>query len=596
MKGVQNYLYAFLCYFEKDCISIFIVFFSNLSYNERKGLKYGRYGMILEFAKRKALFFGVLLLIYIFYAQNVFAYTYPEMVRVGLESSFRNVSTLKIQNQEIVIGTGENDYFLKEDDIFSSSGFTMILDNRDYVGLNVNFIKYSEALECAEDYKNLGFEAIPVYLAPKQWSVYLVHTNISDVKEDGKDSSYSVERNSNRMLLMSETEEIMIVEPSVQFQIGLENDNEFLKLGGKEYRGVIEFAISPKGGMLPVNVLPMEEYLYGVVPAEMPSSYNIEALKAQAVAARTYALTKLGCHTGDKYQLCDTIHCQVYQGVSGETEKSIGAVNDTKGEIACYKGNPIEAVFSASSGGFTEDSENVWNNPVPYLRGVPEIEEYDCNIWEKEVNLTQLNQLLSSQGEHIGDVKDIVITKISDGGRIQELRMIGTNGEKVLTKEGIRTFFSPLCGSLPSKMFTINGQGGNVDMKTTFSVGTINESNKKQESPNHLLSSVASNGIIGLDSDDILSESGEYYRVPEIEDMVSEIKEPIERENFVPAIEGVSNVSISTVNGEGIFHFKGMGNGHGVGMSQKGAQGMAQLGYTYDKILKHYYQGITLEH
>ena len=117
----------------------------------------------------------------------------------------------------------------------------------------------------------------------------------------------------------------------------------------------------------------IRDSLYGVIPAEMPASYSEGALKAQTLAARTYAMTKLSAHKSSGYELCDTTNCQVYKGYSGENAKTNQAVDDTEGEIICYNGTPIEAVFSASTGGYTENSENVWNSVVPYLRAVPEV-------------------------------------------------------------------------------------------------------------------------------------------------------------------------------------------------------------------------------
>ena len=323
-----------------------------------------------------------------------------------------------------------------------------------------------------------------------------------------------------------------------------------------------------------MNIIGLEEYLYGVVPSEMPKSYDAEALKAQAVAARTYAMTKLGAHPGSGYQLCDTTACQVYKGYSNEADATTAAVDATAGEVACYNGSPIEAVFSASTGGYTESSENVWNTAVPYLRAVPEPGEYGDNSWTKTLTLDELTALLQAKGENIGTAKDIVITKLSTGGRVQELQIVGTSGTKTLTKEAIRTYFSSACGTLPSKMFTINGKGGTVTGGTSTSA------------KGGLLSAAARQGIVAKTEGALSYLNGKKLSV--------DVDAAQPAQNTDSGAYAVYNVSISTV-ANGKFVFSGSGSGHGVGLSQKGAQGMAQMGYDYKEILCHYYTGITIE-
>ena len=132
-----------------------------------------------------------------------------------------------------------------------------------------------------------------------------------------------------------------------------------------------------KAGLTVINRLLIDEYLYGVVPEEMPASWNIEALKAQAVAARTFALyDKLDRkHTQEGFDVCVTTDCQVYGGMDSEAATTNKAIDATKGEVIVYLNQPICSVFHAASGGQTDDSINVWNVNVPYLRAVEDKEE-----------------------------------------------------------------------------------------------------------------------------------------------------------------------------------------------------------------------------
>ncbi|MBT7283587.1 MAG: SpoIID/LytB domain-containing protein, partial [Elusimicrobiaceae bacterium] len=126
-----------------------------------------------------------------------------------------------------------------------------------------------------------------------------------------------------------------------------------------EYRGNMEFAYNaPLNGIITINHVNIEEYVFGVLHAEMPPQFSQEALKAQAVLARTYGYKHLHKHSRWGYDLCDTQNCQVYGGVKQETEEGIAAVESTIGEILTYKGKAIEAVFSSNCGGFTQSSKD----------------------------------------------------------------------------------------------------------------------------------------------------------------------------------------------------------------------------------------------
>ncbi|MFQ5718971.1 MAG: SpoIID/LytB domain-containing protein [Acidobacteriota bacterium] len=149
--------------------------------------------------------------------------------------------------------------------------------------------------------------------------------------------------------------------------------NRLIRLGGRRYRGKIEVFIDRAGRLRPVNVLPLEAYLRGVVPEEMgPTVYpEVEALKAQAVAARTYAARNRDQFVADGYDLCDTPRCQVYGGADSEHPLTDQAVRETRGEILTYGGVLVNAMFTSTCGGHTEDVENVFPEQAePYLRGV----------------------------------------------------------------------------------------------------------------------------------------------------------------------------------------------------------------------------------
>lgn len=142
-----------------------------------------------------------------------------------------------------------------------------------------------------------------------------------------------------------------------------------VKLNGKAYRGKIEVFVNSRGSLTVVNVVPLEDYLLGVVPAELGLP-QLEAQKAQAVAARTYAVANIGAYGKQGFDMVPTVWSQVYKGVSIETKMGTMAVNATRGVIATYQGKPIMAYFTSTCGGRTEDGGNIFDKDEPYLKGV----------------------------------------------------------------------------------------------------------------------------------------------------------------------------------------------------------------------------------
>lgn len=141
-----------------------------------------------------------------------------------------------------------------------------------------------------------------------------------------------------------------------------------VRFNDKPFRGKIEVFANTRGALTVVNVIGLEDYIRGVVPNEL-SYPAIEALKAQAIAARTYALKNRGQFSSEGYDLLPTTRSQVYRGLSSETVLTSRAVEETRGMIATYNGEPINALYTSTCGGRTEDAENIFNQAVPYLRG-----------------------------------------------------------------------------------------------------------------------------------------------------------------------------------------------------------------------------------
>lgn len=142
-----------------------------------------------------------------------------------------------------------------------------------------------------------------------------------------------------------------------------------VRLNGKAYRGKLEVFVNSRGSLTVVNVVPLEDYLLGVVPSELGLP-QLEAQKAQAIAARTYAVANINAYGTKGFDLVPTVWSQVYKGVAIETAMGTQAVRETRGIVATYNGKPINALYTSTCGGRTENSENVFDYAEPYLRGV----------------------------------------------------------------------------------------------------------------------------------------------------------------------------------------------------------------------------------
>ncbi|UCH35224.1 MAG: SpoIID/LytB domain-containing protein, partial [Armatimonadota bacterium] len=166
------------------------------------------------------------------------------------------------------------------------------------------------------------------------------------------------------------------------------------------YGGEVEIALDPHGSLSAINVLPLESYLVGVVAAEVPVYFHSEALKAQAIIARTYALFNLGKHERQGFDLCDGVHCQQYRGHVNITRVR-AAVTETKGCVLTYNGCLAETVYHAVCGGFVDDPYRVWDGYLmPYLRATADAPRGAKSISSAEPTEPQVVQFLAEQSSY----------------------------------------------------------------------------------------------------------------------------------------------------------------------------------------------------
>ncbi len=331
-------------------------------------------------------------------------------------------------------------------------------------------------------------------------------------------------------------------------------------VGQRAYRGCIEL-VPWAGKITVVNIVDMDEYLYSVVCSEVFPGWNEESLKAQAVAARTYAKY----NSGEKskfshmaYDLADDQRSQVYKGYNIEDERVRDAVDACSGEMIYYDDELINAFFFSTSGGSTSDSEDIWTYEVPYLRGVPDIFETDPERkpWINEMAMSTIEKKLAARDIYIGSVISAYVNEVNDDGIVMALQINGTNGSTVLQKEKIRGL------GLYSRKFVVLNEAERAD--TTVSILS------------------AGNNFVDRDIEDVYVLSN-----TEVESI------PVSKQAIIVSDKTMRNIPLERGK-SGHISFAGMGWGHGVGLSQSGAKCMAENGYDYKDILKHYYTGVEV--
>jgi stage II sporulation protein D len=215
-------------------------------------------------------------------------------------------------------------------------------------------------------------------------------------------------------------------------------------------------------GMLVVNQVDLEEYVKGVVPAEVNSAWHSEMLKVQAVAARTYALYQHMLSASRDYDVAASIQDQVYRGRQGIDARVEQAVESTRGLVVTHQGAPIYAAFSSTAAGLTEDAVIVWSKDLPYLKGVecPFDVESPYYQWKATFKIDTLEKNLRQQGFAVGTIATFTPLAYSRAGRVATLRILHSKGELILRGEDLRKAVGYTV--VPSTQFTIESIGQEV--------------------------------------------------------------------------------------------------------------------------------------
>ena len=350
------------------------------------------------------------------------------------------------------------------------------------------------------------------------------------------------------------------------------SDKRGIWVGNKRYAGKLNIFISDND-ILIVNVIGIEKYLSSVVGSEMPAKWPLEALKAQAIASRTYALKQKG---NSLYDIDSTNKNQVYIGLEARTYKTQRAVSSTRSLVLTYKNKLINSLFHSSSAGMTENSQDVWKNKYPYLSSVKDFDKDNPKLrWNKKFSKSQLQRLFP----RIGGINQIEILNVTSTGRVKNVIIHGDFGTDQISGVDIRKRMNLKSTLVRFKFIEDNElKPGNKNLKLL----AINSS--ENEPLTHIVR-------VG----ETLIEIADQYDVS-IDEIVAlnNIKNSslinIGQRLLVPR-----NLLNSSSSSEKILLVSGYGSGHGVGMSQWGAKYMASRGEKADKILKHFYKGVEIK-
>ena len=385
------------------------------------------------------------------------------VVRVGLffGSSVKSEAVLDLTNGEsFAAGYYDSDRNFVEIGVINAPRVNVVPDRNAeirhgatgayHIRLNKSYETFSDA--AADASGNGGF---PAYLngriAVLVGSYSTADAAQSALNEKGMDASVFSGSNRSVSVLRANTEQVLFLfDCGSTYSLTLSpvaQEKAVTQCGDYAYYGDFQFARLTGENLTVVNYIGIEDYTKGVLPNEMASDWPIEALKAQAVVARTYALANMNKFRSYGFDLSNDTSSQVYRGLRSATEKTDRAVTETAGEYVRYEGQLCTVYYFAADGGATEDSENVWTeSAVPYLRGVKDPYEADIEFYCKSWRLTVPK-------DEVGEVT----TTYTPIGNVLSVNVNG----KTYSKDNVRSFLRNLGASYTSRHFTVSESGDN---------------------------------------------------------------------------------------------------------------------------------------
>ena len=398
--------------------------------------------------------------------------------------------------------------------------------------------------------------------------------------------------------------------------------NSGLGWEGAGYRGRLMF-IRASSGFTVVNELDLESYVRGVLSREMGADWPHEALKAQAILARTYAIKNRGRFSSRGYDLDAGQNSQLYGGVNAEDPRTDRAISETAGMILTWDGQPADVFYHSDSGGATADIAHVWGSARPYLQVRIEAVNYTSpnSTWQAALSPSQVTSILSRMNQNVGNVQSIGVALVDDAGRAVQLTFTGDRGTANVRAHDFRLAAGPRVIRSTNLRVGRSGEAPSAGNPQPSAALPPTPPAEPAQPANPATTETAGSS----DPDFIeMTRAGAFTRA----ELVEMIRHPERREEYAaialertrihsdapapitpaapmtipapvpaPVPERVSPPAlppIPQIGNPGDFVFVGRGWGHGVGLSQYGARAMAENGMTYDAILAHYFPGTQI--
>ncbi len=416
--------------------------------------------------------------------------------------------------------------------------------------------------------------------------------------------------------------------------------------GDRRYRGTMEMAVY-KNAFTLVNELPLEQYLYGVVGSEMAAGWPLEALKAQAVLARTYVLG-----LGNKYGIAhtsDSVYEQAYKGFNMEKDDIRRAADETAGQVIWYNNKLAEAYYYSNAGGMTADGSEVWGNRVPYLQPVASVDDIPQRMSEDwycvalsdgdigyvhsdyitvtggknslglsygVVNTDDLNFRSAPSRQKTTHIRSlargmtvIILDTVKENNSYQWIRgpYSGEKMREMLNESqklyGGSTWAAPIASLRvtergPSgRVMEVEADGKKVTSRTPDSYRSVfRDGDSSLRSTLFEIEEMGSYTVLGADGKKVTypqSTSGNRLYAVSGSGKNQLVTDRLNGYSEYFVILNAQN-QLRVASKDPAFRFIGKGYGHGLGMSQYGARAMAEEGYDYREILEHYYQGVRI--
>ncbi len=415
--------------------------------------------------------------------------------------------------------------------------------------------------------RQIGIQAYPAW-QNGSWFIWSgLHLDVGSAQQEiqsvlvpalGEGTYTVIQPNKHRVQVLAGVEIKLMFESQDQF-LRLKPESvstpKLINVNGKKFRGEIEVRRYDTSDMTVINILPLEDYLYGVVPKEIGALSPLEAVKAQAVAARTYSIRNLGKYSKWGFDMSNTVSDQAYGGYEYEHQNSNKAVDQTRAKILVYNGNPATTYYFSTSGGKTENVENVWSpdQSCPYLVSVEDKYEptnLTYSKWSEALTSAEVSQRLKAKGYDVGGIVSIQALEFSNAGRVIKLLIKGTKGEKIFEREKCRTALG-----LRSQWYSISTDSDIAVLDNESTISRIN---------------IGALRIRAADGDYTIGQQSSKM--------------------FAIGAASTKEYPVSTTT----YRFDGRGWGHGIGMSQNGAKAMAEAGFTFEQILQWYYKGTNV--